>query len=87
MNFVKEEAIVRSDLLLSTIIILLRMNVRKDYTLAHCGYILVERTKTYLIKLKHTQKRNFATVVVSEILLLLIQSIVSRSQLKIFSLV
>ena len=36
MNFVKEEAIVRSDLLLSTIIILLRMNVRKDYTLAHC---------------------------------------------------
>ena len=35
MNFVKEEAIVRSDLLLSTIIILLRMsNVRKDYTLA-----------------------------------------------------
>ena len=57
MNFVKEEAIVRSDLLLSTIIILLRMNVRKDYTLAHCGYILVERTKTYLIKLKHTAEK------------------------------
>ena len=43
------------------------MNVRKDYTLAHCGCILVERTKTYLIKLKHTAEKLCYNVGVGDI--------------------